>query len=64
MYEKIYCVNHVGSNLLIVAFEKINQWQFRAVNKEGEIVKEEYNFLTAEIAKEVGENWIKENLII
>lgn len=64
MYEKIYCVNHVGNNLLIVAFDKTNQWQFRAVNQEGKIVKEEYHFLTAEIAKEVGENWIKEKLIL
>ena len=63
-YEKIYCVNHVGKNLLIVGYSSEKQWEFRAVTKEGEVVKEVSQFSTAEEAENQGNNWIKSNLPI
>ncbi len=50
-YEKIYCVNHVGQNLLIVGYDSEKQWQFRAVTKEGKVVKEVSQLSTAEEAE-------------
>ena len=63
-YEKIYCVKHVGKNLLIVGYNAEKQWEFRAVTKEGEVVKEVSQFSTAEEAENQGNNWIKSNLPI
>lgn len=62
MYEKIYSVIHIGSNLLIVAYNQSEKWQFRAVNKEGEIMKESYNFTTPEEAEKNGSHWINKYL--
>ena len=61
-YEKISAVLHIGNNLLIVGFNKLYQWQFRAVTKEGKIVAEIGNFSRAEEAEKVGKEWINNNL--
>ena len=61
-YEKIYSVLHIGKNLLIVGFNQSDKWQFRAVTKEGEIVKEVANFNTPEEAEKTGKSWIESNL--
>ncbi len=61
-YEKIYCVNHVGKNLLIVGYNSQKQWEFRAVTKEGKVVHEVSQFICAEIAAKEGHDWIKTNL--
>lgn len=63
-YEKIYSVLHIGKNLLIVGFNQSDNWQFRAVTKEGEIVKEVAKFNTPEEAEKIGKNWIKLNLTL
>lgn len=61
-YEKIYSVLHIGKNLLIVGFNQSDNWQFRAVTKEGEIIKEVASFNTPEEAEKTGKNWIELNL--
>ncbi len=61
-YKKIFCVNHVGKNLLIVGFNEEIKWQFRAVTQEGEIVQEKGLFETAQEAEKVGYEWIIQNL--
>ena len=63
-YTKIYCVNHVGKNLLIVGYNSEKQWEFRAVTKEGKVVNQVSQFSTAEEAEKEGNNWIKSNLPI
>lgn len=62
MYEKIHCVNHVGKNLLIVGYNQSQQWQFRIVTSNGDVVQEKNNFPTAPSAMTEGEKWINENL--
>ena len=63
-YEKIYCVNHVGKNLLIVGYNAEKKWEFRAVTKEGKVVKEISQFSSAEEAEQVGNNWLRTNLSV
>ena len=61
-YQKIFCVNHVGKNLLIVGFNQEVKWQFRAVTQEGKVVKEVSFLATAEEAEKQGYQWIIDNL--
>ena len=61
-YQNIFCVNHVGKNLLVVGFNEENKWQFRAVTKKGEVVKEVSLFNTAQEAEKTGYQWIVDNL--
>lgn len=61
MYEKIYCVVHVGKSLLIVGYNPKDKWSFRVVTKEGKIVQEISNFFTPELAEENGRIWIANN---
>ncbi|HIK36960.1 MAG: hypothetical protein NZ901_08150 [Geminocystis sp.] len=63
-YEKIATVTHIGSNLLIVGYNRRFQWAFRIVNKAGEIVREDAHYSTAILAEQEGTIWIKHNLLI
>ena len=51
-----------NSNILIVAYNKLEQWQFRIVNKQGQIVQEKFNFSTPKEAEKSGSHWINNNL--
>lgn len=64
MYEKIDAAIHIGTNILIVAYNKSHKWQFKVINKEGKIVQETCDFATAEEAKKIGSDWINHNLTI
>jgi len=63
MYQKIYCVNHVGKNLLIVGYHPDKLWEFRAVTSEGIVVQEVNFFETAELAENQGKKWIEDVLL-
>ncbi|AFZ47312.1 hypothetical protein Cyast_1347 [Cyanobacterium stanieri PCC 7202] len=62
MYQKIYCVNHIGKNLLIVGYLEHKQWQFQVVTSTGEMVKQVNQFSTPQQAENEGKKWIDDNL--
>lgn len=62
MYQKIYCVNHIGKNLLIVGYLEDKQWQFQVVTSTGEMVKQVNQFSTPQQAEKQGKKWIDDNL--
>lgn len=62
-YEKIATVTHIGSNLLIVGYNRQFQWAFRIVNKMGEIVREETHYTSAILAEQKGTIWIQHHLL-
>lgn len=62
MYQKIYCVNHVGKNLLIVGYLIDKQWEFKVVTSEGDVVQQVSQFNSAPQAENEGKKWIEHNL--
>lgn len=60
MPDKIHSILHIGpqrDHLLIVFSQYQENWLFRLVNSQGQIIQEEKGFPTAIAAEEAGKRW-------